>query len=92
MASVRSPSNERVEDDPSALLKLALEMLDEVPSILHALSAWEIEGALENPTLRAMWSEYRKRHRMLQETFEWQRSDFARRVRAYLQRHEDGRS
>jgi hypothetical protein len=96
MASVRIPSNERVppdlEDDPKALLKLALEMLDEVPSLLHALSPWETKGALEHPTLRAVWSEYQKRHRMLQETFEWQHSAFARRVRAYLQRHEDERS
>jgi hypothetical protein len=89
-------------NDPDAvmLLRAALEILDEVRTLLEALSPVEIWGAVvrEHPgatgaELHRSWAEYERRHQVSVLLFGRRHSVFASLAREHFQRREgQGRS
>jgi hypothetical protein len=82
-----SPLSSRETD---ALLRYALDMFDEIASLLEALAPIEIHRAAANMSRKgvsyehAFWGIYERRHRVFTAAFGQQRSAFAQRARGHF--------
>jgi hypothetical protein len=65
------------------LLRQAVDMLDEVQSLLEALSPGEILAAMGEQAM--FWQHYESRHRSLSQMFRDRRAAFVRTAQAFLE-------
>jgi hypothetical protein len=85
-----------VSDEGAALLRRALDVLEDVSRLLHALSPSEIEaevtrlflGRVGDDDAASRWRAYSKRHRVLKDLFATVHSEFAQASRAHFERLE----
>jgi hypothetical protein len=83
------------DDDSSALLRVAIKMLEDLRGMLAALSPAEIASATllrrgqAAPDVAACWTVYERRHRVFLLVLEREYALLAPRVLAHLQRRKD---
>ena len=89
------------DSSPATAVERALDILEDVFRLLHALSPSEIDaevtrlflGRAGDEAVGLRWRAYAKRHRVLVDLFATQHSTFAQAVRAHFERqahHERG--